>query len=228
MEPLGNPRGGRRPPETGVPDRGFLERFPPPGRAETIGLSAVTDNRNTVASVLVRDESGGPRLPRDSQPEPLAHHVLPAEAEFYQSYPWTLNAYPTMAEVVEHLRDEISRMDSLPPGWQLAEVMTNVFLLACALSNAIDDHLMGQGYDFSKLRAIRVAGPAVSAADYALRMWRRLRESRLRRLLTWRDSWEAGVNEYVEGFVLRERAGRRGLSRCGGRLRAMLTVGLAA
>ena len=188
----------------------------------------MTDNRNTVASVLVRDESGGPRLPRDSQPEPLAHHVLPAEAEFYQSYAWTLNAYPTMAEVVEHLRDEISRMDSLPPGWQLAEVMTNVFLLACALSNAVDDHLMGQGYDFSKLRAIRVAGPAVSVADYALKIWRRLRESRLRRLLTWRDSWEAVVNEYVEVFVLGERADRQALSRCGGRLKSMLTVELPA
>ena len=148
----------------------------------------MTDNRNTDASVLVRDASGGHHPPLESQPEPLSHQLLAAEAEFYQSYAWTLNAYPTIAEVMEHLGGEIGRMDSVPRGWQLAEVMTNVFLLACALGNAVDDHLMGKGYDFSKARAVPPVGPAVRLAEYALKLRRRVRERRMGWLVDWRDN----------------------------------------
>ena len=188
----------------------------------------MTDTQNIAASVLVRDDSGGQTPPRECQPEPLPHHLLPTEAEFYQSYAWTLNAYPTIAEVVEHLRDEIRRMDSSQRGWQLAEVMTNVFLLACALSNAADDHLMGRGYDFSKVGAVPMAGPAIRLVEHALKIWQRLRESRLRWLVTWRESWEAVVNEYVEVFVVGGLPDRLVLSRCGRRLDSMLAVRLPA
>ena len=121
---------------------------------------------------------------------------------------------------------EIGRMDSVPRGWQLAEVMTNVFLLACALGNAVDDHLMGKGYDFSKARAVPPVGPAVRLAEYALKLRRRVRERRMGWLVDWRDNWETAVNEYAEVFVLAGPPDQQALVRCGRRLTSMLTVGL--
>ena len=186
----------------------------------------MSDNGGTAVSV--REASGEQRSPRGGQPEPLGHHLVPSEGEFYQNYGWTLNAYPTIAEVLDYLRAEIPRMESYGPGWQLTEAMTNVFLLACALTNAVDDFLMGPGYDFSKVGAVRAAGPAIRLAGYALKAWRRVRESRLGWLVTWRDRWEAAVNEYVELFVLGGAPDRDARSRCGRRMNSVLGVRMPA
>ena len=186
----------------------------------------MTEHRTTDASVLVRAASGGHHPPVESQPAPLSHQPLPAEAEFYQPYAWTLNAYPTIAEVMGHLRDEIGRIDSAPRGWQLAEVATNVFLLACALGNAVDDHLMGKGYDFSKAGAVPPVRPALRLAESALKLRRRIRESRMRWLIGWRDGWEAAVTAYAEVFVPAGPPDQQALTRGGRRLSSMLTAGL--
>lgn len=186
----------------------------------------MTDNQNTDASVLVHSAPGGHRPALEPQPEALPHQPLPAEAEFYESYSWTLNAYPTVAEIGDHLRDEIKKIDSVPRGWQLAEVTTNVYLLACALSNAVDDHLMGKAYDFSKVSGVPMLGSAVRITELALRIGRGVRELRMRWLSDWRDEWETAVNEYAEAFVHAREADQQALSQCGRRLSAALTVRL--
>jgi hydroxymethylpyrimidine pyrophosphatase-like HAD family hydrolase/orotate phosphoribosyltransferase len=184
----------------------------------------MTDPQNAVVLAPAVDATGGDRPLLESQPEPLPPLPLPAEAEFYQDYAWTLNAYPTIAEVVEHLRSEIGRMDSVPQGWQLTEVSINIFLFACALGNAVEDHLMGKGYDFSPIAALRPARPAVRVAERVGRIWRRVRESRLGWLTDWRDRWESAVNEYTEALVLAGPHDEQRLRHCGRRLQSRLTA----
>src|SRR2546422_4474500 len=61
--------------------------------------------------------------------------LLDAEARFYGRYAWCLNAFPTAREVVAHLRRELDRVDEVDGDWQRAEVMTNVFMLSCAIAD---------------------------------------------------------------------------------------------
>jgi hypothetical protein len=81
---------------------------------------------------------------RQVRPAPLSPGALETELSFYQSYPWSLNVFPTVEEVRVYLRRELLRMEKVSGGWQLAEVTTNVFLLACAVADALDDYLLGR------------------------------------------------------------------------------------
>ncbi len=183
--------------------------------------------RDKASTAVSMSEASDGQCPlRAAQPEPLPFHLLSTEVAFYRDYAWSVSAYPTTAGVREYLRDEIRRMESVERGWRLTEVMTNVFLFSCALTNAVDDHLMGRGYDLSKVGAVRGAGPGVRLATYALTTWRRVRESRLGWLVRWRDRWEAAVNEYVELFVRGGAPEREALSRCGSQLSSLLTASL--
>src|SRR5205807_843235 len=65
------------------------------------------------------------------------------EREFYQAYPWCLNPYPTVRETIEYLGGELHRLGTVRASWQTAEVMTNVYLLSCAVLNSIDEYLRG-------------------------------------------------------------------------------------
>ena len=69
--------------------------------------------------------------------------VLPAELEFYQSYDWCLNPYLTVNEASRYLRGELTKLATVPNGWQISEVTTNIFLLSCGLLNCVDGHLRG-------------------------------------------------------------------------------------
>src|SRR5262249_1675158 len=64
------------------------------------------------------------------------------------------DAFPTLGDVVGHLRHEASRLRSGLAGWPQAEAATNVFLLACALADGVDDDLAGDGYDLSAITAV--------------------------------------------------------------------------
>src|SRR5260370_14069842 len=83
--------------------------------------------------------------------EPHLSTLLAEEAHFYSQYSWCLNAFPTVSEVVGHLTEELSKLDQAQDNWQRSEVITNIFLLACTITDTIDDHLLGNIYDFSKL-----------------------------------------------------------------------------
>src|SRR5689334_10698890 len=87
---------------------------------------------------------------------PFAQKPLPGaptsvEASFYAQYPWCLNAFATIREVVRYLSEELHKLDRVREGWQQSEVATNVFLLSCAITDAVDDYLAGNRYDFSKI-----------------------------------------------------------------------------
>src|SRR5437660_1751763 len=70
--------------------------------------------------------------------------VTSAELAFYQGYPWCLNPYPTVRDTITYLGAELDRLGKVQESWQTGEVMTNVFLLSCALVNSIDEYLRGK------------------------------------------------------------------------------------
>src|SRR5262249_15791044 len=120
------------------------------------------------------------------------------EAEFYGQYSWCLNASPTIKEVVGHLSEELGKLDGLPECWQQAEVITNIFLLSCTLTDTIDDYLAGSRYDFSKVsRALPWARPTVRGVDRLLALARRFRTASLYHLQQRRDTWAEAVTEFL-------------------------------
>src|SRR5262245_35442176 len=80
---------------------------------------------------------------------PLPPAPLPSESSFYLEYGWCLDAFPTVREVSRRLRDELSRPGEELEGWQRVEVAINVFLLSCAVADAVDDYTAGERYDLA-------------------------------------------------------------------------------
>jgi hydroxymethylpyrimidine pyrophosphatase-like HAD family hydrolase len=119
------------------------------------------------------------------------------ELAFYDQYRWCLNAFPTIAEILSHLREEVGKLDRLD-GWRRAEAMVNIFLLSCAISDTADDYLLGRRYDFS--RAARVFRPArliAAPVGAVAALGSAARERMLRGLTRWRDEWETAVGRFM-------------------------------
>ncbi len=150
---------------------------------------------------------------RQVRPAPLSSGLLEAELSFYQSYPWSLNSFPTVGEIRAYLRGELRRAQEVPLGWQLAEVTTNVFLLACAVADALDDYLLGEGYAFAKAAdKMPTLAPAFGIAEKILSVRRKCRELLLRHLRDWQRSWNAALVEFVGSILLDTNADRRAIS----------------
>src|SRR5260370_1661822 len=131
--------------------------------------------------------------------EPLPSTLLAEEAHFYSQYPWCLNAFPTVSEVVGHLTEELSKLDQAQDNWQRSEVITNIFLLACTITDTIDDHLPGNIYDFSKIvQVLPFANLGVRAVKELFDGVGRLRAASLSRLLHWRQAWGAVVTQFLK------------------------------
>jgi hypothetical protein len=81
---------------------------------------------------------------------PTTQALLAEESEFYGSYPWCINIYPTLSEVVHFLRDEVDRLPGLSHEWHREETITNIYLLSCAISDVVDNYLLGCVHDFTK------------------------------------------------------------------------------
>jgi hydroxymethylpyrimidine pyrophosphatase-like HAD family hydrolase/adenine/guanine phosphoribosyltransferase-like PRPP-binding protein len=159
--------------------------------------------------------------------EPLAPALLEAEARFYRAYAWCLNAFPTVRKVRAHLRREVRAVNEVDDGWQRAETVTNVFLLSCAIADAVDDYLLGACFDFSKAStAMPGFGPLLRGADALLKAYQRARERRLGALRHWRDAWGATVEAFLKVGVAEGRADRDALSRAGTELTTLLASGL--
>ncbi len=155
--------------------------------------------------------------------------LLDTESSFYHGYPWCLNVFPTLREVVDHLRRELSRVDELDEGWQRAEVMTNVYLLACAIADTVDDYMVGERFKFSKGAAVVPAlGPGLRAVDALLRAVQRAREWRLNHVHTWRKAWGAGVEAFLQILVADGGSDRHALSLAGTQLTSLLDIDLPA
>src|SRR5579859_5604938 len=94
--------------------------------------------------------------------------LLGAELGFYRGYAWCLNPFLTVAETIEHLKGETDKLGKVPEEWQAGEVMTNVFLLSCALLNAADDYLRGTTFRLpKKAAALPLARTATWATEKA-------------------------------------------------------------
>lgn len=167
--------------------------------------------------------------PLATEPEVLHRGLLDTESRFYGEYPWCLNVVPRIEEIVEHLRGELGRAEDVEEGWQRGEVMTNVFLLACAITDTIDDYLVGEAYSFSKVgRLVPRLMPAVRAAEKLFALGRSIRQARLRPVRAWRQQWAAGVGEFLRVFVAPGHPDRTRLSAARVRLARLLSIRLPA
>ncbi len=168
-----------------LPDRARLQEStePPGAYAETV-----------VQGGIVGDEAPVQLVSRDL----LSDVPLPAEADFYNRYRWCLDACPVLREVVNHLWGELAKLDQVLGGWQQSEVITNIFLLSCSITDTIDDYLLGNAYDFSKLgRAFPWAKPGVYALETLVSVTSKLRRSRLVSLYRWKEVWRAAVTTFL-------------------------------
>ena len=134
--------------------------------------------------------------------EPLPAMLLADEVRFYSQYPWCLNAFPAVFEMVGHLKKELNKLDLVleqaPQGWQASEVINNIFLFSCAITDTVDDYLLGNSYDFSKIG--KLAPFASVGAGIATKLFAgfgRLRAVSLSKLLGWRQAWGAAVTEFL-------------------------------
>jgi hydroxymethylpyrimidine pyrophosphatase-like HAD family hydrolase len=154
-----------------------------------------------------RDIASLPEASARAGPKPHAIRPVAAETDFYNQYRWVLNAFPTIREVLDHLSEELSKLESTEKGWQQREVITNIFLLACSVTDTIDDYLAGNTYDFSKIsQAFPSAAPGVGMVNWFLGRARRLREARLSRLRAWNETWRSAVTDFLQNAVVGEHA----------------------
>lgn len=161
--------------------------------------------------------------------QPLQRELLETESGFYGSYAWCLNAVPTIQEVVGHLSRELGRADEVEEEWQRAEVMTNVFLLSCAITDTMDDYLLGASYDLSQItRLLPSVAPGVRMVEKLLAVSRNIREARLSRARVWRETWVAAVAGFSRAFVAPGRPGGKALSDARARLARLLSAALPA
>ncbi|PYX89726.1 MAG: hypothetical protein DMG67_14455, partial [Acidobacteria bacterium] len=147
--------------------------------------------------------------------EPLPALPLAAELSFYSQYSWCLNAFPTLSEVVDHLARELNKLDQMSneawEGWQRSEVITNIFLLSCAITDTIDDYLLGNIYDFSRIsKVLPFAGAGTRALKKLFDGADRLRAASFSRLLRWRQTWATAATEFLKhSFIAGDLNGAR-------------------
>jgi hydroxymethylpyrimidine pyrophosphatase-like HAD family hydrolase len=133
--------------------------------------------------------------------------ILPVAEEiaFYEQYPWALNVFPTMRELLNRLLEELSRFERTEEGWRQREVITNIFLLSCSVTDTVDDYIVGNTYDFSKVKqAFPYAGPAVGVLNGVFAIASRLREARLLRLRAWSEAWRSAVTDFLRHALVDE------------------------
>src|SRR5919108_76111 len=134
----------------------------------------------------------------DAARDPLKIEPLHSEAAFYGRYEWSLNARPSVADMLEYLARELRIIDEGDEAWHRVEVRTNVFLLSCAITDVLDDYVLGTQYDFSQATAIvPLLGHGVRAIEGVTRLSRRARTRRLTAVRSWRVQWKSRVNEYL-------------------------------
>ena len=142
-----------------------------------------------------------------SQQNTIRELTLPIageEAEFYHQYSWALNAFPSVADLLGHLSSELNKLGNVR-GWAESEVVLNIFLFSCSITDTLDDFLAGSAYDLAKARKfLPVAGPAIRAAEVALNAPRGLRRLKYASLKRWRTTWADLVTDYLESAVVPE------------------------
>jgi hydroxymethylpyrimidine pyrophosphatase-like HAD family hydrolase len=143
-----------------------------------------------------------PEEPSSVSVELLPRAPLEAESAFYGRYRWCLDAFPTVADARDRLVGELERVEEDPERWQREEVMSNVYLLGCALTDTTDDYLLGEPYDFSQAAAVLPGlGRFTTALARLLETGRRYRTWRLRGLHRWRERWDAALDAFLRASL---------------------------
>jgi hydroxymethylpyrimidine pyrophosphatase-like HAD family hydrolase len=138
----------------------------------------------------------------DRQLEPLSVPLLESETTFYNEYPWSLQVFPKLREVLEHLVSEIRHLPNVQIEWQRQEVSINIFFLSGAILESVDDFLLGKSVDLSKIKdAASFAGPVLNRVESVCAKGRNLRSRTLNRLFAWRTSWERKVTSLVQAML---------------------------
>lgn len=166
------------------------------------------DNLNAVKSTLIDATINYPvscsptATSETGEFQPLPVRPLECESHFYNCYPWSLQVFPTLREVHERLRVELKHVETVEEEWQRREVEINILLFACAISESIDDFLLGKTCDLSKLKDVAAfAGPALRSVESIFEKQRNLRARSLKRLFTWRTVWEQTLQPFVRGLL---------------------------
>jgi hydroxymethylpyrimidine pyrophosphatase-like HAD family hydrolase len=114
-------------------------------------------------------------------------NVLETEREFYEDHAWCLDPFPTFEAASARLRGEIGRLSGAPTDWRREEITTNIFLLACGLFDAVQEHLRGSSLRLPRnIAAMRIGRFARFSTEVLIGPQRCLRAHRLR---GWNDTW---------------------------------------
>jgi hydroxymethylpyrimidine pyrophosphatase-like HAD family hydrolase len=155
-------------------------------------------NPDSVDRQLDEDVSPAGGLTANSSATLLPTRPLDSETEFYSEYPWSLNMLPKFGEMLRYLSRELERLDNIQRDWRCSEVWTNIFLLTGTITNTVDDLLLGDYYDLSKIAAsLPVPGLAIRLGNKVLDIPGAVRTQRLRGLRSWRDKWAAVVDDFL-------------------------------
>jgi hydroxymethylpyrimidine pyrophosphatase-like HAD family hydrolase len=146
--------------------------------------------------------NGSPARPELAPTPPLAPVPSDAEDSFYRGYPWCMNVFPTLDEVIRHLGEELDRLHRLEPGWPRQEVMTNVFLLSGAVIDTVDDYVHGDRYDLSRVTgAVPLIGRGVRLVETILNAPRRVRAARVASVRRWRADLATALRQFLTALV---------------------------
>jgi hydroxymethylpyrimidine pyrophosphatase-like HAD family hydrolase len=132
--------------------------------------------------------------------EVFAERRLPqTELEFYRTYDWCLNPYPTVGQAIDHLRDEIDRLQIVTKGWQAAEIANNIFLLACAVLNSVAEYLCGPTLRMpSPIAARRLARGSKWVTQAVASAMQPRRHAQTRR---WYELWQNSLADFLPVLI---------------------------
>jgi hypothetical protein len=136
------------------------------------------------------------------QPKSIEFFPVDTEMTFYRDYAWTLNPIPTVRETINFLSNEITRLRTARDGWQVRELMTNVFLLSCSVLNSIDDYTHGSSY---RVPSKALGLPFAHTLQKVLRVVEAsttiVRSASVGRARRWEQRWIVGFDAFLRLFV---------------------------
>jgi hydroxymethylpyrimidine pyrophosphatase-like HAD family hydrolase len=132
--------------------------------------------------------------------------VAVSERDFYAFYDWCLNPILSVAELFQHLTEELNRYRTLRVDWQQHESTINQYLFICAIACTVDDYLAWRPWNlsviaarFPRVRRGAVLVQALLNAPWAVR--RRVGDAPIWR---WRRQWNRCVDRVCEMLVRRD------------------------
>lgn len=151
---------------------------------------------------------------------------LKSEVSFYGDYPWAINLFPTLEEVMRYLSEELRRLPALKEEWQHIEAMTNVFLLSGAITDSVDDYLHGIRCEWSNLAAIPFGDPFVKGVRALAGAVRSVREVRLAWLGQWKHRWDVAMRGLLGPLATSQRPEAEALARTTEMLESLMATPL--